>query len=197
MENEPNQQPTSAGPVGQVSPNVSAPQQPSYQANPAISQPIPQAEQPKKRKHLILRIAVGVVIVLALIIGFFVLAFIHANSDVKDAKVVSDKFVQDMVSGDTQSAYQLTSNQFQQTTTESSLAAIAKVVHQNVTGQPTENDWNINNTTGQPETATIDYAATGANGSGKINMTLQKINGQWQVVHVYFPSFAIQGYTVQ
>jgi hypothetical protein len=181
MDNQPNPQNTAPQVPTEPTPQVTGQQpapvvgsQPTY-PTPA-QQPAPMPEQPKKRKHPVLRIVVGVVIVLALIIGFFVLTFIHANSEVKDAKVVSDQFVQDMVNGDAQPAYSLTSSAFQQTTPESTLQGIATAVHKNVTGTPTDqNDWNINSTTGQPETATIDYNATGNGGSGLIKMVLQKL----------------------
>lgn len=202
MDNQPTPQNTPQTPTEQLPQSTGQPPAPVVGGQPVYSspaqQPVAPIDQPKKHKHPILRIAVGVVIVLALIIGFFVLTFLHANSEIKDVKVVSDQFVQDMVGGDAQSAYKLTSSAFQQTTPETTLQGIATAMHTNVTGTPTDrNDWNINSTTGQPETATIDYNATGNGDSGSINMTLQKISGQWQVVHVNFPAFAIQGFKAQ
>lgn len=184
MDNQPNEQ----NPV---------PQPPSQTTTPQPVQPMPDIVQPKKRKHPLLRIVLGVVIVLVLIIGFFVASFLKASSEIKDARVVSDQFVQAMVKGDARSAYKLTSSPFQQTTSESKLQELATVVNKNVTGTPTEQSWNINDTSGQPKTALINYSVSGSGGSGVIKTTIQKINSQWQVVYIFFPNFAIEGYTVQ
>lgn len=210
-ENQPNQQPnttvTPTEPSTQVSPTPNPVQptvytgQPSpQQANPVVSQPSSVIEQPKKRKHPILRIFVGVFIVLAIIIILLVVVFSKANSYVKPAEAAGSTFLQDMISGNAQSAYQLTASAFRQTTPESTFASITQAVHKNVSGQPTVQTYTVNtsNVNGSSTTTVVvNYSATGSGGSGLVNLTLQKVNGQWEIVGAHFPNFAVQGYTVQ
>lgn len=150
------------------------------------------------KKHRIRRFALAVVVVLALFGLWTVGGFLRAYTEIKPARTVSNAFMQAMMNDNPQAAFKLTGSVFQQLpNSESSLSAIAGVLDQNVTVTPKETSWSITRATGKPETAKIDYQATGATTSGTISITLQKFDGQWQVIHSDFPSFTIRGAAIQ
>ena len=92
---------------------------------PQLTSNRPVTEQTGKRKHPIRRIVIGVVIVLAVIIGFLVATASDINSATKEAEPVSSAFLQAVINDDPEAAYALTSDSFKETTTEATMDGLA------------------------------------------------------------------------
>lgn len=185
--------PSSAPPNSEQTP---VPAQPPS-AVPAVPQPLVSEAPAPKKSHRALRIFLGVLAVIIILAIIAAIGFIKGSNEVKGAQTVGDSFIQDMANGDATAAYRLTGSSFQKNISENSFTSLTATVHQNLSERPTrQGSWNVTKASGQPETATLSYTATGPGNSGQIHMSLQKVNGQWQVSYVNFPTFAVQGYTI-
>jgi hypothetical protein len=183
-----------------VNPQATPPTISPQPITPSVDNPSSAQLVQKKKRHPILRIVFGVIIVLVIIIGLFVIFALKADSSAKTAEPVGTNFIEDMVNGNDQAAYQLTASNFQQVTSQDTFAALTQAIRKNVTSKPTVQNYTVSSSNVNGKTTTtvaVNYSVSGSSGSGTINLTMQKNNGQWQIVSAHFPDFAVQGYTVK
>ncbi|HVV66943.1 MAG TPA: hypothetical protein VHB72_02630 [Candidatus Saccharimonadales bacterium] len=166
------------------------------QNNPAVVPAGNDDNSPRKRRPRIRIIAVGVILVLAVVIILLTSVFTHLNSEGKAAETVSDNFIQDLANNNASAAYQLTDSTFRQNNSEAKLDVVIRTAHKNIEGKPVRKNFGINDFNGKT-TATVNYSTNGPGGSGITSITLRKNDGQWQVDGVQFPTFALKGYTIQ
>jgi hypothetical protein len=140
--------------------------------------PVVPVNDKKKMPKWLKVVSVVVIVVIVAVATIFVLV----NEATKAPQKISDRFVNDLQSGDTSAAYALTSSAFQATTTQDQLDTTFKQVSPLLQGQEKVTGRKIETSTGTPTTAILVYTVPTSGGDKYIKVELQQNGGVWQVI---------------
>ncbi|MGB4758444.1 MAG: hypothetical protein WBP26_00110 [Candidatus Saccharimonadales bacterium] len=150
---------------------------PSQQTTPPVA---PQVSPAKKRFPTWLKIISIVVVVL---VAAAIIVAVVVTGATKAPQKVSDQFVNELQAGNTSAAYALTSESFQEATSEEQLDNIIKQVSPAIRGEEKITERFIGKTLGSPETVVLVYTINTSNGSVYIKTQLQKNDDTWKIIN--------------
>jgi uncharacterized membrane protein YvbJ len=147
--------------------------------------PFPQESPPPRKKRSALKIILIIVAaVIALIVVLIVALALFVNSSTKDAQKVSDQLVTAVQSGDTATAYSLTSPTFRAATKQADLDELVKRLSTLVTkDKVSPSGKSINASSDSGKIAVFIYTLKGTNGKPVYFKTQIRDEDGWKVMN--------------
>jgi hypothetical protein len=118
-------------------------------------------------------------IVLVAIVAIFIIAS-FATSGVSTA---SNKFVDNLLQGNSGSAYSMLSPEAQKTVSEADFASVVNRMDDVLADSAKQVSKDVQSETGSASTGTVVYEIKGTDGTYKLTVNLTKVDGDWKVLN--------------
>ena len=117
------------------------------------------------------------------IVGFFIAIFVIATVATSGPAKASDSFVKYILSGDSQSAYNMFSSEAKDTVTSDELETVVDTMSNVLADKAKQVSKSVEGESGKSATATVVYEVEGNDGTYELTVNLIKENDEWKVLN--------------